>query len=133
MLLPLLNKESTSQELSNLCWLLNEIQTSCEDLNIRWKIARLADQAEELKESFLEENLIFLLPASDHYKTFFEKVSTERTEALLSFAFNSAAVIDSANYEEFEPGAEFRSQIKSIRKETLHLLHEKRGWKDEVD
>ncbi len=132
MLIPVLNKESTGQELSNLCWLLNEIKASCEDSNIRWKIAQLASNVEELSESFLKDNTLWPLSVSGYHKEFSEKLTvSDRTEFLLSFAFNSVAVLDCARYEEFEPGEEFRNTVKSIRNETLHLLHEKRGWTNE--
>ena len=128
MLIPVLNKESTAQELANLCWLLNESKNSCNDSNLRWKIAQLASDTEELYESFIEDFNLLPLEASNHYKEFSEKLSDgERTESLLSFAFNSVAVIDCARYEEFESGNEFRNKIKFIRNETLRLLHEKKG------
>jgi hypothetical protein len=41
--------------------------------------------------------------------------------------------MESARYEEFEPGKEFRNKIKLIRNETLRLLHEKKGWSNDDD
>ncbi len=131
-MIPVLNKESIAGELANLCWLLNESKNTCDDSNMKWKIAQLASNAEVLYESFIEEFNLLPLEASNHYKAFSEKLSdTERTESLLSFAFNSVAIIDSARFEEFEPSEEFRNNIHSIRDETLRLLHEKKGWTNE--
>ena len=127
MLLPVLNIESTAQELVNLCRLLNSIQTRGDDLDQQWKVARLLSMAEELKEAFVDEYELWHVEASSHYKDLSQQLAeSDKTETLLSFAFNSAATIDSARFQSFEPDAHFRNTIKSIRKETLHLLHEKR-------
>lgn len=129
MLLPVLDIESTARELASLCWLLDEIKTCCEDLNLRWKIARLSGVAEELNEQFLEEYDLWRIDIADYYKKLSEQLSeNDKTERLLSLAFQSAATMESALYKAFEPTAEFRNKIKSIRKETLRLLHEQKGW-----
>ncbi|MEO8151381.1 MAG: hypothetical protein ABI723_27365 [Bacteroidia bacterium] len=134
MIVPVLKKESTVAELATLCWLLNEARNGCEDSNLRWRIAQLSGKAEALHEKFLEDFKLFALQPLKNYKVMLEKLSTsDRTETLLSFAFQSASIIDSAHYEEIEPGKEFKNKIKSITKETLHLLHEKRGWRNEAD
>ena len=128
MLLPVLDIESTARELASLCWLLDEIKNSCADLNLRWKIARLLGEAEELNEQFLEEFNLCQTEAPDGYKKLSEQLSENvKTERLLSFAFHSAATLDTAVYKEFAPTSQFMNKIKSIRKETLHLLHEKKG------
>ena len=133
-MIPVLNKESTAQELADLCWLLNECRNFCEDSNLKWKIARLSSNAEEVNESFLEGFNLLPLTVSNHYKEFSEKLTIEeRTESLLSFAFNSVAILDSGRFEEFEANKEFRTNIKAIRNETLHLLHEKKGWRNEEE
>lgn len=129
MLLPVLNIESTARELATLCWLLDEMKTSCEDLNLCWKIARLLGVAEELNEQFLEEFDLWPSDVTYHHEKLSERLSeSDKTETLLSSAFQSAATLDSALYQEFQPTSEFRNKIKSIKKETLHLLHEKKGW-----
>ena len=134
MIVPVLNKKSTAQELANLCWLLNELKTTCEDSNIRWKIAQLAGEAEEVQEKFLDEFNLLPIQPSTYYNDIFEKLSaSDRTETMLSFAFQSGATMDYARYEKFEPGKEFIDKIKSITKETLHLLHEKKGRRNEED
>lgn len=130
MLIPVLNKESTAQELDRLCWLLNEIKTTCcDDVNLCWKLAQLAYKAEELYEKFLDENNLFSQSSPAYQGEYFEKLpAKDRTEAMLSSAFQSAAVMDSARFEKFNPGNDFKSEIKSISKQTLKLLHEMKGW-----
>ena len=101
-------------------------------MNLRWKIARLLGVAEELNEQFLEQFDIWRIDATYQYKKLSERLlENDKTETLLSLAFQSAATMDSALYKEFEPTSQFMDKIKSIRKETLHLLHEKKGWVDE--
>jgi hypothetical protein len=129
MLIPLLNKEDTSLEMANLHWLLIEIINTCEDSNIRWQAARLSRQAQDLYEAFSEEYFCKPEGEPDFYKNYSGRVSQgDKTEALLSLAFNAAAMLDAARYEGFKPDTEFSNGIKYIRKETLRLLHEKKGW-----
>ena len=111
---------------------MDEIRNTCDDPEIRWKAARLVGRAEDLYEAFLDEYLLRPYTGQDFYKNFSWRFSSEdKIEALLSLAFESAAVLDSARYEGFEPTSAFRNEIKSIRKETLHLLHEKKGWSND--
>ncbi len=132
MLLPVLDIESTARELAAFCWLLDEIKGSCEDLNLRWKIARLSGVAQEFNEQFLEEFNLWQIDVTDYYKKLSERLpENDKTERLLSHAFQSAATLDSALYKEFKPTPQFKNTIKSIRKETLRLLHEQKGWVDE--
>ena len=134
MIVPILNKESTAQELANLCWLLIEANAVCDDKNIRWKIAQLAGTADELNEKFLDEHSLQPLNPSKHQKDFIDKLSEEeKLEILLSFAFQSAATLDYAQYKEFEPSKKFSDTIKLISREALTLLHEKRRWRKEEE
>ena len=133
-MIPVLKKQSTALELANLCWLLDEARNACEDSNIRWRIAQLVGKAEAVHEKFLEDFKLFASQPLKHYKEILERLSvSDRAETLLSFAFQSAATMDSAHYEEIVPDKEFKNKIKSITKETLQLLHEKRGWNNEAD
>jgi len=77
----------------------------------------LASEAEALHEKFLDEFNLHLLTPLKHYKELSEKLSAnERIEAMLSFAFQSGAMMDYVRYEQFDPGEEFQNKIKSIQK-----------------
>jgi hypothetical protein len=134
MLIPVLNKQSTSEELAALCWLLNEINATCDDVNIRWKTAQLAYKAEELYEKFIDESNLFPKPTETYHREYFKKISaSDKIEAMLSAALQSVATLDAARYEAFDPGQDFKTAIKEIRKETLGLLHEMKGFKSEEE
>lgn len=126
MLLPVLDIKLTAYELARLCRLLNELKNICDDSNLCWKIAQLLGKAEELNEQFLDQFNLWHVSYNDG--ELFEKLfNDDKIEALLSFAFNSAAVLDSAIYKEFAPAPDFTNSVKFIRKGALSLLHDRRG------
>lgn len=128
MLLPVLDIKSTSHELVRLCRLLAQAKLHCDDSNLIWKIAQLVSEAEELNQQFTDE--FNLWPVSHDDENLYDRlVSDDEIEALLSSAFNSAAVLDAAVYKEFVPSAEFVNSVKFLRTNTLSLLHERRGWR----
>lgn len=125
MLLPVLDIKSTSQELACLSWLLTELKINCKDIDLTWKIAQLVNVAEELNEQF--ENEFNLPHASCKNNGFYERLlNDDKIEALLSAAFQSAATLDAAIYQEFTPAPDFIDSVKFIRRKTLGLLHEKK-------
>ena len=87
MLIPILNNESTHQELSNVCWLLNERKASCKDSNLKWKIVQLASKVDELYENFLEEDGFWPL-----------HVSEPLTEPYVNISIHKALVIQSQGF-----------------------------------
>ena len=46
---------------------------------------------------------------------------------------NNKLIIDYARFDDFDPYKEFMNNIMSIKKETLQLLHQNKGWKTEND
>jgi len=132
MLIPVLNKESTAQELASLCWLLDEVKTTCVDVNLRWKVCQLAYNSDELYEKFLDENSLFQQALSIYNFEYFQQLPlAEKVTAMLSSAFSNAATIDAAHFESFSPDNKFKATIKLIAKQTLSLLQESKGWRPE--
>ena len=131
-MIPILKKDSATQELINLCWLLQEAKNICDDSNLRWQLAQLENEAEELFEKFAGDISPSPAEPSKYYNEILVKLSDkERIETLLSFAFQSSSILNAARYEEIDPGDDFKNKIKSITAKTLRLLHEKKGYYDE--
>ena len=131
MLLLVLDKQSTAEDLSQLCWVLNESRKNrdCQDANLKWKIAQLAATSEELYEQFLEEFKLEPVPLKENYLNYFQTIYSvypDKSEPLLSYAFNIAGGIDSARYKDFKLDEKFKKELSLLTRKILNLLHEKR-------
>jgi hypothetical protein len=129
MLVPLLNKQTTANEFSMLCWLLGELKSRTTDYNIKWKLVEINENAGQLYQEFLNENdMTPVQPDQNRIKYFEETLAGDinLTEQLLSYSFHTIGGIDAAHFDGFNILEDFKKKISAVTKKILNLLHEYR-------